>query len=74
MHCIDIKQTLNTNTMYSIVKAIKDTIVFVYDIDLDNCTLTHEDWAEVLAEALAYPNKFIEDLNNDYHEMIEERK
>ena len=60
--------------MENTVEALKDRIVFVYDIDLDNCTLTHEDWAGLLSRALAYPNEFIEDLNNDYNEMLEERK
>tara|TARA_B100001939_G_scaffold305911_1_gene285148 strand:+ start:2242 stop:2424 length:183 start_codon:yes stop_codon:yes gene_type:complete len=59
--------------MDNTIEELKDKIIFVYDIDLDNCTLSHEDWAGILSEALVNPSGFVEDLNNDYHEMIEER-
>jgi hypothetical protein len=53
------------------VQEIRNKIMFVYDIDLDNCVMTHEDWALLLAKALAYPKEFNELLNTEYEELIQ---
>ena len=46
---------------------IFDTIEGYYDVDLDNCTMTHEDWIKQIVEALT-DDKYLEKMIVLFHE------
>jgi hypothetical protein len=50
-----------------------EKIIYVYDIDVDNCRMTHNDWARLLSRAIKYPDEFKEDIDGDYKILREER-
>jgi hypothetical protein len=43
-----------------------------FDVDLDNCTMTHEDWIRHIVEALT-DNKYLEKMMVSFQEYEDER-
>ena len=52
---------------------IYEKIIYVYDIDVDNCRMTHYDWASLLSRALTHTDEFKQDIEDDYDMLKEER-
>ena len=51
---------------------IKEAMNHFHEIDIDNCTMTHRDWINVVAEALTNPNH-LKDFVQEYKVYLEER-
>lgn len=45
---------------------IKERLTHYYEIDLDNCTFTHEDWIDELAESMANPKRYLAKFLKEY--------
>jgi hypothetical protein len=43
-----------------------------FDVDLDNCTMTHEDWIRHIVEALT-DDKYLEKMMGSFQEDEDER-
>jgi hypothetical protein len=43
-----------------------------FDVDLDNCTMTHEDWIRHIVEALT-DDKYLEKMMGSFQEYEDER-
>ena len=54
-------------------KEIKEMIVHLYEIDLDNCILKPIDFANEIAEALTNKD-YLKDLTKEYKEYAELRE
>ena len=48
------------------LKSLKEKLTHYYEVDLDNCKMTHDDWIGDLANAILDPeyyNRFIKEYN-----------
>ena len=54
-------------------ETIKDMIVYLYEIDLDNCHLKPIDFADEIASALTDKN-YLKELTKEYKEYAELRE
>ena len=52
---------------------IVEMLKHYYEIDLDNCTMTHEQWIDEVANALTDEN-YLNELKKEYEIYLEERK
>ncbi len=50
---------------------LKEKFEHYYEIDLDNCYMTNDDWIQELAKALSDPITYIEDFNKEYSQYLE---
>ena len=48
---------------------ILETIIHLYEIDIDNCLMSHKDWAIELSKALTNSN-YLKELIKEYKEYI----
>ena len=53
---------------------VYEKLDYVYDIDLNNCTLSHADWARKVAEAATNPEAFLASLDSEFREYLAERR
>ena len=49
-------------------------IRFIYDIDIDNCATTNEQWARLLADAICYPLLTQHSMIDDERELLLQRQ
>ena len=52
-------------------KELQDKLSHYYELDLNNCIMTHEDWVKELANALANPTEYLEDFKKEYKNYLE---
>ncbi len=50
---------------------LKEKFEHYYEIDLDNCHMTNDDWIQELAKALSDPITYMEDFNKEYSQYLE---
>ena len=50
---------------------LKEKFEHYYEIDLDNCHMTDDDWIKELAKALSDPITYMEDFNKEYNQYLE---
>ena len=53
---------------------IKEDVIQYYEIDLDNCTMSHKDWASELAQAMSNPNQYWRMFRRNLREYRKERE
>lgn len=53
---------------------IKECLEHYYEIDLNNCNFTHEDWIDELAESMANPKKYLIKFIKEYIIYQKERQ
>ena len=46
----------------------------IYDIDIDNCATTHDQWARLLADAICYPLLTQHSMIDDERELLQQRQ
>lgn len=49
-------------------------IRFIYDIDIDNCATSHDQWARLLADAICYPLLTQQSMIDDERELLLQRQ
>tara|TARA_R110002020_G_scaffold245766_3_gene459464 strand:+ start:8350 stop:8529 length:180 start_codon:yes stop_codon:yes gene_type:complete len=45
-----------------------------YELDLDNCCMSHDMWIKELAKAIDNPSKYAEDLKKELKEYDDDRR
>ena len=55
------------------IKTMKEHIQFLYEIDLDNCLMTKEDWIEELAQCMINPTKYRVMFWKEFNEYKKQR-
>ncbi len=48
------------------VEQIEEYLMHYYEIDLDNCTFTHEQWISELAKSMANPERYMMEFLTEY--------
>jgi hypothetical protein len=48
---------------------IKEKLIHYYEIDLDNCNMSQEDWVDELAKAMSDPN-YLDKFNKEYKQYL----
>ena len=51
---------------------IIDNLTYYYEVDLDNCLMTHKDWIEQVANALT-DRDYLCDFRKEFNQYKEER-
>ena len=51
---------------------LKQKLRFYYETDIDNCTMTHDDWITELANAMLHTD-FYQEFIREYNEYIRDR-
>lgn len=51
-----------------------EMLIYVYDIDVDNCRINHYDWAQEVCRATENPGKYYKEIQSLYIELIKERQ
>ena len=54
------------------VHKLKQKLSFYYEVDIDNCTMTHDDWITELANAMLHPD-FYKEFIREYDENRRDR-
>jgi len=52
---------------------IIEMLLHLYEVDIDNCTMTSEMWIKQVAEAITNP-QYLVNLQNEYKEYLSERQ
>ncbi len=52
---------------------IQELLRWYYDVDLDNCCMSHDRWIEELSKAIANPSKYVEQLKEELKSYENER-
>ena len=48
-------------------------LIYVYDIDVDNCRITHYDWAKEVHTAINDPEKYYDEIHHQYKLLLSMR-
>jgi len=51
------------------IQNIKERLIHYYEIDLNNCNMSQEDWVDELAKAMSDPN-YLETFNKEYKRYL----
>jgi len=54
-------------------KEIIDMLIHLYEVDINNCVMTHEMWIEAIAEALTNP-EYLSTVRKEYQEYVDVRE
>ena len=54
------------------VNKLKQKLRFYYEVDIDNCTMTHDDWIAELANAMLHTD-FYQEFIREYNEYRRDR-
>jgi hypothetical protein len=53
------------------MEEIREKLAHYYELDLNNCLMSHEDWIDELAKALSNPTAYKEEFDKEYEEYKE---
>ena len=51
------------------IQNMKERLIHYYEIDLNNCNMSQEDWVDELAKAMSDPN-YLETFNKEYKQYL----
>jgi len=62
---------MNAKERLDLKHQLQEKLSHYYELDLDNCLMTHEDWIQELANALVNPTEYLKSFEEEYKEYLE---
>jgi|TARA_R110000764_G_scaffold82273_1_gene162482 hypothetical protein len=68
-----MKNKIDSTVATTKADEVIELMTHMFELDIDNCTLTHSQWVAEIAEALTNKN-YLSDLVKEYKIYLEERE
>lgn len=62
---------MNAKERLNLKHQLEEKLSHYYELDLDNCLMTHEDWIQELANALVNPSEYLKSFEEEYEEYLD---
>ena len=64
---------MEVNTKTKKIYDLRDKLIRYYEVDLDNCNMTHEMWIKELVECMINSDNYVKDFNLNLKQYDDER-